>query len=66
MYKRTNPAVIKSYLLRLTKSELQEEIQILQSKIIELDAGNKRTMFIQLYKFTLNQLPHAKQSSYKL
>ena len=66
MYRRTNPAVIKAILLRLTKSELLDEIEIIKSKIIESEAGNKRTMLMKLYVFAQDNFPNAKTSSYKL
>ena len=66
MYNRTNPAVIKSILLRLTKNELIQEIQFMRSQIEELEASNKRNMFISLQDFALNHLPLAKATKYKL
>ncbi len=66
MYRRTNPAVIKSILLRLTKNELLEEIQIIESTIDELEPGNRRTMFLNLHVFALSHYPNAKQSSRNL
>ncbi len=66
MYNRTNPAVIKAILIRLTKSELLIELEVIKSKIIELDAGNKRTMLMKLYVFAKDNFPNAKTSSYKL
>jgi len=66
MYRRTNPAVIKAILLRLTKSELLDEIEVIKSMIIESEAGNKRTMLMKLYVFALDNFPNAKTSSYKL
>ena len=66
MYNRTNPAVIKSILLRLTKSELLDEIEIIKTKIIELEASNKRTMLMKLYVFAQDIFPNAKTTSYKL
>lgn len=66
MYNRTNPAVIKSILLRLTKNELIQEIQFMRSQIEELEASNKRNMFISLQDFALNHLPFAKTTNYKL
>ena len=66
MYRRTNPAVIKAILLRLTKSELLIEIEFIKSKIIESEAGNKRTMLMKLYVFAQDNFPNAKTSSYKL
>ncbi|MBI1836206.1 MAG: hypothetical protein HYR91_02965 [Flavobacteriia bacterium] len=66
MYNRTNPAVIKSILLRLTKNELIQEIQFMRSQIEELEASNKRNMFISLQGFALNHLPFAKTTNYKL
>ncbi len=66
MYRRTNPAVIKAILLRLNKSELIDEIEVIKSKIIESEAGNKRTMLMKLYVFAQDNLPNAKTSSYKL
>ena len=66
MYRRTNPAVIKAILLRLTKSELLIEIEVIKSMIIESEAGNKRTMLMKLYVFAQDNFPNAKTSSYKL
>jgi hypothetical protein len=66
MYSRTNPAVIKAILLRLTKSELLIEIEVIKSMIIESEAGNKRTMLIKLYVFAQDNFSNAKTSSYKL
>jgi len=66
MYRRTNPAVIKAILLRLTKSELLIEIEVIKSMIIESEAGNKRTMLMKLYVFAQDNFPNAKISSYKL
>ena len=66
MYRRTNPAVIKAILLRLTKSELLNEIEVIKSKIIDTEAGNKRTMLMKLYVFAQDNFPNAKTSSYKL
>ncbi len=66
MYRRTNPAVIKAILLRLTKSELLNEIEVIKSKIIESEAGNKRTMLMKLYVFAKDNFPNAKTTSYKL
>ena len=66
MYNRTNPAVIKSILLRLTKNELIQEIQFMRFQIEELEASYRRNMFINLQDFALNHLPFAKATNYKL
>ena len=66
MYNRTNPAVIKSILLRLTRNELLQEVQFMCSQIDELEASNRRNMFINLQYFALNHLPFAKTTKYKL
>lgn len=66
MYRRTNPAVIKSILQQFSKNELIQETEVLKSLIQEEEPGNKRTMFLNLYRFILNQLPHhAKKSNRK-
>jgi len=66
MYNRTNPAVIKSIFLRLTRNELILEIQTIRSFLESQEPGTKRQMFINLYQFAMEQLPKAKYSSYKL
>jgi hypothetical protein len=52
--------------LRLTKSELLVEIEIIKSNIFELEASNKRTMLMKLYVFAQDIFPNAKTTSYKL
>ncbi len=66
MYNRTNPAVIKSIFLRLTRNELIQEIQTTKSILEEQEPGTKREMLINLYQFAMDQLPKAKNTSYKL
>lgn len=55
MYSRTNPAVIKSILFMLPKSELIKQIEFMKTQIQELEPGNKRSMFLNLYIYS-NQL----------
>lgn len=65
MYNRTNPAVIKSILFRLSKNELIVEIEYIRTQIIELEPGNKRSMFLRLYVFAMGQIPVTNQSCLK-
>jgi hypothetical protein len=61
MYKRTNPAIIKSILFRMNQIELIEEIQYIKTQIERLQPGNKKRMFIKLYQFAVNHYPNAKK-----
>jgi hypothetical protein len=61
MYKRTNPAIIKSILLRMNQIELIEEIQYIKTQIESLQPGNRKRMFIKLYQFAVNHYPNAKK-----
>ena len=66
MYNRTNPAVLKSIFLRLTRNELIQEIQTIKSILEAQEPGTKREMLVNLYQFAMDQLPKAKHTSYKL
>ena len=51
MYKRTNPAVIKSIFRDMSKEELIAELQVLLEKVKEDTSSNKKQMFKSLYQY---------------
>ncbi len=55
MYNSVNPAVIKSILGGMKKSDLLKEIQFIQQELETLEKGNKRTMMLRLHQFATNQ-----------
>lgn len=48
---QSNPAIIKSHLSRLSKNELITQANYIKEMAIELPFGNKRRMYIELYKW---------------
>ena len=55
MYNSVNPAVIKSILGRMKKTDLLKEIRFIQQELETLEKGNKRTMMLRLHQFATNQ-----------
>ncbi len=51
MYNRTNPAVIKSTLRKMTPAELKTELEEIKSKAAAETSLNKRAMFLNLYRY---------------
>ena len=51
MYKRTNPAVIKSIFREMSKEELIAELQVILEKVKEETSSNKKQMFKSLYQY---------------
>ncbi len=51
MYKRTNPAVIRTILREMTKEELKAELKIILEKAKEETNGNKKQMLKSLYQY---------------
>jgi len=48
---QSNPAIIKSYLSRLSKNELITQAKFIKKMAIELPFGNRRRMYVELYKW---------------
>ncbi len=51
MYKRTNPAVIRTILKEMTKEELKAELKIILEKAKEETNCNKKQMYKSLYQY---------------
>ncbi len=56
MYEKTNPAVIKSILARMSKDELTRHVEYIRKQAHELPLGNRRSMFVRLYGFAVSLL----------
>ncbi len=48
---QSNPAIIKSYLSKLLKTEFINQAKYIKQMAIELPYGNKRRMYFELYKW---------------
>lgn len=56
MYNIINPAVAKSIMLRMSKQQLYAEIAFFELELKDLQAGNKRSMFLRLRAFAQNRI----------
>ena len=55
MYNSVNPAVIKSILGGMKKTDLLKEIQFIQQELKSLEKGSKKSMMLRLHQFATNQ-----------
>lgn len=48
-FNHMNPAVIKNVMRKMSKDEFVEVAQFIKKQALELEPGNKRNMYVQLY-----------------